>query len=368
MRRYQASKIIAAAIGLATAAVLLFFQLQAQDSIRLEADTPLAKINEDELTLAELKHFIQVHRASVIDYFIREHGADVHAGFWHQQFQGEVPGERLLAAAIEEAVRMKVELQLARQHGVVSEISYRALLQEMEKENERREAAIARGEAVYGPSRFDESSFIDFYKSKTAALLKETIADSQLLPSEQQLKLYYESVKTELYPVEDRILFEKFSITYKQNGEHSERMKEQMLRAAEALTQRLVAGDSAEASIKALEADFASTAAVFEGTLVLDESNASQMYKSQQQLYAALRNSDVLAPAPLIIDNTAEGRYEVVKIVERETAEAPNFAEVKDIVAMKYIEVAYEQYVDSHVQAANIRWLIDLDYEQLVDA
>ncbi len=356
MRRNAGAKgVVLLAIGCAAALLLaLFYRASASEPPDV-GGAAIAEVNGDIVAAAELARFASAARASVIDKFMREYGAEIDGGFWSREFRGESPRERLLAAAFEEAVRMKVELQLARERGIVADVSYDALLREMAKENERRAAALARGEPIYGPARFEESAFVEFYRSKTAARLRAALAETELLPSEERLRAYYEEAGAALFPAEDRIRYERFSVDYGREALRSEARKREARRAASALETRLASGERAEEAAKAVDG------ARFEGEHSLDESSASRMFKSEHALYSALRSGADAEATTAVVDDPAEGRYTVVRIVGREAAKAPRFEEVREQVEMSFLEKAYEDYVDASVRSARVVKLVDFD-------
>lgn len=359
MRRSRVSVlIIALAVGLASAVLLTeLFLLSKPRS--LADETPVAIVNEDFVTAAELASFASQRRAAVIEYFMREHHAEVDKDFWTSNFRGESPGQVLLAGALEDAARMKVEFQLAQQYGVVNDISFVSVMREMKRENERRAAAVSGGEPIFGPLRFETSGFINYYRNKTASLLKKTIADTTLEPSEQQLRSLYKTGIKDIAPVEDRIVYEKFSVYYRYNGQQSDSLKEEAKQAAEALWKRLKSDVSAEEVLMELRGTFSTLTAHYEGNLVLEERNASRMYKSENHLYTLLRSSHPADPVQPVVDDPAAGCYKVVRVIEREDGILPDFEQVRDLLKRDYIDQVYEAKVETNMQLAKISWLKD---------
>ncbi|MDQ6419884.1 hypothetical protein RB620_10610 [Paenibacillus sp. LHD-117] len=323
--------------------------------------TAVAEVNGDIVTLAELAHFAQFNRASVIEAYLTEDGAEMDENFWKKEFRGMTPIETLRGKALDEAVRMKIELQLAREFGFVSEVSYDSLLEAMKEENARRAAAIANAEPLYGPAKFEESTFIDFYRSKLAALVKERWAESVLRPDEEELRSYYESMKSSIAPMEDRMTYERITISYRHEGEDSEWRIKDAFKVATAVREHLLAGDSAAEAAAEPASLPSGITAVYDGEMALNEDSASRLYKSENALYLALRDSSAEHPVPAVIDDRAAGRYVVVRVTGREETKDPAFEEVRDQVRKLYIEGEYAAYVQSRAELASVQLLPAFD-------
>ncbi len=323
-------------------------------------DRPVAEVNGDVVTAAELAHFAKLHRASVMEAFLTEEGAALDEGFWSRDAGGTTPMETLRRKALRDAIAMKTELQLAREYGVADDISYGSLLALMEKENSRREAAVAKGEPLYGPASFEEDSFIGFYRSKLAASVKEIWAEKELAPSERELEAFYEGIKTTLSPMEERMTYETTAIVYRQDGEESEALREEASRIAEAVRQRLLAGEAA-AEYDSLPPGIS---IIREGESELNEDTASRLYKSGNALYEALRSSSADQPVPPVVDDRAGGRYIVANVTGRHAGKAPQYEKVRDIVRKVYVEQNYTELIRARAETASVK-LLPGYYEEL---
>lgn len=364
-RRGMARRFAPAALGVAAAAVAvaaavgLAARLPALGAGGDSGLTPVAEVNGDVVIAAELNYYARQHRAGVAEHYMREYGTDYDGSFWQREMDGATPAEELYERALNDAVRMKVELQLAREHNLVEDVAYDALMREMERENARRAAAVERGEPIYGPARFEESAFIDFYRGKIKTWLKEALAETVLRPSEEQLLAFYESALPELYPAEDRLLYDKLTVAYRHAGEDEAGLKREALAAAELIREHLEAGGAPAEAGSALPQPSGGIAAAYEGEHVLEEANASRLFKSEHALYAALRGASASElPAVLpVIDDAAAGRYVIVRVKEREAARQIGYEEVREQVRKVYLESAYEEYIGTVAQSARVELL-----------
>lgn len=325
----------------------------------------VAEVNGDPVTAAELSHFAKLHRASVIEAYLSlsEDNAVIDEKFWElkQDAGGITPMEKLRNIALGEAVRMKTELQLARELGLVGDISYGSLLEALERENKRREAAAANGEPVYGPARFEESSFIGFYRSKLAASVTELWSENELGSSERELHAFYEEIKTTLSPMEGSLTYETIAIAYRHDGEESDALRENAYRVAEDIRQQLLAGEAEDIAVGSLPTGIS---VIREGESELNENTASRLYRSENSLYEALRASTAESPVPPVVDDRAAGRYIVARVTGSHAAEPPEYGKVRDIVRRLYAERKYSELINARADAADIKLLPGF-YEEL---
>lgn len=324
--------------------------------------SPVAEVNGDIITASELHHFARMHRASVIESFMTAFEATYDDAFWRTEYGGSTPIEALRDLALGDAIRMKLELRSAFEQGIIESVSYEDLIEQMARENERRAAAVARGEPIYGPVRFEEDSFVDFYRSKINTALREALAADELEPSEQELMDYYEAVIPDLLPTEDRLVYDQYTIVYRTEGRDEERLKEAARMMAERVRSQMQDGIVVDSNTSAPAPELNAS---YERALVLDEVNASRMFKAENALYLALRESALSMSASAVIDDAAEGRYFVVKVQEQEHAERASFAETRDLVRKLYLEQAFERHIDKRVSDADVLSLPALEEQML---
>lgn len=130
----------------------------------------------------ELLLHMEGQRARIADEFRRQYGAEVDEAFWTRQFGDETPAERLRKAAGDGAARIQVERIIAWEAGALSDISFAAFMTALEKENERRASAVAAGQVVYGPTRFETVAYYSYYMSGIRNAAIEALLNAGQLP------------------------------------------------------------------------------------------------------------------------------------------------------------------------------------------
>ncbi|MCX7708971.1 MAG: right-handed parallel beta-helix repeat-containing protein [Clostridia bacterium] len=152
-------------------------------------DTVVARVSGYPVYARELRQRMEGRRADVYGYILNKYGAQDSENFWRTSFDGEIPGEIVKKAAMEESIRIKVQQILARENGILKDDSYLAFLNELEKENERRKDAIKGKQIIYGPEEYGEAEFFSYAFSNMVIRLKEKLNKNELLVPEETRKI-----------------------------------------------------------------------------------------------------------------------------------------------------------------------------------
>lgn len=109
---------------------------------------------------------------------------------WRARYGGRTALDRLSAAALDEIRADKALLLLAREQGLAVAVDHDDFLDEMAAENERRAAAVAEGQVVYGVTSFSA----DEYYSHRLTEIKTELAKRLPLPvSDAEVKAAFEA-------------------------------------------------------------------------------------------------------------------------------------------------------------------------------
>lgn len=158
----------------------------------LDERRSVATVNGERITVAEFGHWMRAGRAEVYQHFYREHGAVDNGRFWQSRFEGESPGEILKRRALAQAVRHKVQQQLAARKGVIDTSDYHRIMAEREAVNRRRAARAERGGTVHGPVTFTPQRYFERVTDRMVRKLKAALADGRFRLSESELRRRYE--------------------------------------------------------------------------------------------------------------------------------------------------------------------------------
>lgn len=315
----------------------------------------VAQVNGSPVNAVEFKRELERHRAEVIEGFHRTYGAKVDSDFWHADFNGQNPEEALKQRALKELVRTKIELELFRRHGLIEGTSYGDLIREMEKENERRLAAVRAKQPVYGPVPLDEPSFMNIYISKRRNELKEKLSEEELAAGVEDLKRHYEEIKDTLFVSEGKVRFEKISVSYKTavSGNDGGRGKEQAQATLDMARLLADQGKSLAEAAKELPGG-GGTVAVRYTEEELNSQTAGAYYKFQPALYSVLSSGLPVGRISPVFDEAAQGEMVLIKVIGRETGGYKSYEDQTRQVWSSYMDAAYSAYVDRLVDEAHV--------------
>ena len=147
----------------------------------------VAYINNEAITVSELKHWMLLEKASVFNYFYRKYRAEDSENFWTQKQGNEVPIEMLKELALEKAKRCKTQQILALEKGIIETTCFDDIIKEMEEINDNRRKKVDRDEAIYGPIQFTSRTYFSHVFDKMVLQLKDELSIHELKPNKEEL-------------------------------------------------------------------------------------------------------------------------------------------------------------------------------------
>lgn len=333
------------------AGVVVFYASAGANS----GQAPVAKVNGSVITTQEFKNELEQQRASVIDYFYQSNGVEYGKNFWKTNFNGENPEDTAKKRALQEIIRLKIELELAKQHDLIQGTSYEDLLHEMDKENKRRLAAVKAHEPIYGPVQLDESTFMNYYISKLRNQLKERLSEDELRVTEEELKQHYELVKDTLFTMEDRVRFQKISVSYKEDVQSNTNNQKKQLakKLMDSIKLLLDKGKKMDEAVRELQGENEAFAVRYTEE-DFNKDTAGTYFKSQAVLYSVLTDNLSVNQVSPVFDETMQGEYVLVKVTEREASGYKSFEENERNVWKNYLDTAYGDYLGKLIREAKV--------------
>lgn len=207
-------------------------------------DEIIATVDGVPITVQEFKRAIQINKPRVMNYFHEKYDAEQVSSFWTTSIGGEVPLDKLQKAAFDESVDIKVRQMVAKEQGVLGDISYRDFLKQLEQENERRAKATAKGQVIYGPIQYNEEAYFAYIMTNAATTVKQKL-EEKLRPDEVTLKSFYDQHKKELYAHPGEVKVSIISLSYLDSTQHIDQdKKEQAYKQLKEAETKLAAGVS----------------------------------------------------------------------------------------------------------------------------
>jgi hypothetical protein len=156
----------------------------------------IATVNGTPIHLNEFQKAIQANKAQITDYFHVKYNTQQSASFWSTSFGGEIPLELLKKKALDDCVRVKVQQIIAKEQGVMSDISYEGFLRSLKTENDRRQKAINDHKVIFGPVQYTENAYFEYVMSNAILAVTKNLTRNGWKPDDQQSKQFYEAKKT----------------------------------------------------------------------------------------------------------------------------------------------------------------------------
>ena len=165
----------------------------------------VATVNNEPVLMKELLMSEQKCKASIIQEFKLKYKLNYDDNFWQNKNFVISPFEVLKNKALELAIEIKIQQILARQYGLVKDISYTAFLNDLKVENDRRKKATLNKSVFFGPTQFSEENYFDYKYSNLIISLKRLLADSLFKVQDDKIRSLYENEKDSLYKLTDFI-------------------------------------------------------------------------------------------------------------------------------------------------------------------
>lgn len=269
--------------------------------------------------------------------------------FWDTEYDGVTPREVLLDTAMEDLVRSKVIQQECITRGIVAPADFRELEQAMEEENAARQSTAASGGVVYGTESYTLAQYNEYQMTMAIDELKEHLLKNELEPTEQQLRDAYDSLD-ESFKRKD-FTCAGWSIAWPATADDE---------AAAALVAEALES-TAPADLAAALADRLPGVTVEEFTF-----DSTEVHREDS---TAIERSDILfftepGECSSILYNALPTVYYVT---EKDGGGYYAFEESSRLGENKYINDAFEQFIDEKVAAATVEYSREKALEALRD-
>jgi hypothetical protein len=191
-------------------AVLLFFLVtgafgMAQVPVVATNAEPVLFVNNEPVGPDEFVWFMRQERAAVFQFFQAGFNHDSATNFWDRQFSNTTPRILLRERTVKRIVQAKVEQILFRELGLVEEIGYAPFLKQLEEFNRERESAAQQGEVVYGPVRYTQLQYYEYWMANLRIRATEQLTQNRWDVSNGKVKTFFEENK-EQFRVRERAI------------------------------------------------------------------------------------------------------------------------------------------------------------------
>lgn len=308
----------------------------------------VAKVNGESIEEKEFLRQLNLERAVTANYFKQKYNAEVNGDFWTRDFGGEVPVQYAKERTLKECIRIKIQQTLAKEQGLMEDITYTAFLKKLIEENKTRKDAVKNHQVIYGPEQYDENGYFSHMFSNLVNRLKEKLLDSEFKPSDAELREYYEKVKDIHYKKEDTVEFQAISISYgKEGGAFEDAERKEALERMKEIKARIDKGESFENIAKS------NPDGIKAETKKVNDDAASAYSKSAPQLFEAVRHLSANQVSD-VLDEINQRKVEVIKVIKREGGGYKAYEEFKDSLLLNYSSEKYNELLEKRIKEAMI--------------
>lgn len=143
-----------------------------------EEEKLVALVNGEPIEVLEWKAMMDEKRSEVLSKFP--------SGLKEKQAV-----EQLKQTALEECIRRQIILQLAKREGLIEQITYGELLEQMKKENEERKRKKEEGGIIYGVQEYNPQTYFTYLFSNLVPDLIAALREKELKIEENELLEHY---------------------------------------------------------------------------------------------------------------------------------------------------------------------------------
>ena len=141
----------------------------------------VAYIDGEPVSKEEFAFFAQKNKFKVIAMYRNNHKLEYHAGFWQDKSTKTTPGDVLKSITLDNIKHVKVQFILAKQYGIIENISFRAIQELLEKENIERKIALSKNRVIYGPEQYTMDNYFDYLTSNMVIKLKDYMVRNEII-------------------------------------------------------------------------------------------------------------------------------------------------------------------------------------------
>lgn len=151
----------------------------------------VATVEGESITSTEIRHWMLLNKTNVYNEFYRSHDATYGDDFWTKEFEGETPLEMLKRRSLEDAVRYKMQQQLAKQSGIHTFMDFDELMRDRERINQERKQKVEDGKSVYGPVNLTPRNYVKKVQDEMVQSIKDVLTATEFKIDDKKMRSLY---------------------------------------------------------------------------------------------------------------------------------------------------------------------------------
>ncbi len=304
----------------------------------------IALVNGEPLSLPEFNLILRENRALIYNYFSQKYPIQDGENFWTSNYGDENPADVIKTKTMKQSVEIKIQQSLAKEMGIIEDISYSFFKKKLKMENESRKQAIESKKVIYGPVKFSEEIYFKHLLSNIVIKLKEILARDNFSLAERNLKNFYEQNKNERYQRQPSLKVSKLAVYFYiyelNNGLISKQEAENLIQE---IKMKIDDGINFES--------FENDKNIAYEIQVFNDSTAAIDEKTNFQLKTAALLLSVGEYSRIIEEKTG---FFIIKCLSKKDGGNIPFDEIKSIVSSALIEKKYRELIEELIADAEI--------------
>jgi hypothetical protein len=304
---------------------------------------PVLFVDRQPVSSEEFVWFMQQERAGVLQFAKTKFNLDYGTNFWDRDLAGDTPRALLQQRTVERVVHEKVEQLMFQELGLVEDISYASFLKKLEKLNSERESAVQHGRVVYGPVRYTQFQYYEYWMANLRLRATEQLTQTKWNVSDGQVEDFYERNK-EKYRVGGTLTFEIVTLQTSNSEANGELIQ--------AIARKIISAVKAGADLKTTVQGYdGNIKAAWQRFNEMDDDRIGELFTDNEQAKQVLR----LSPGQSMLLPASDSMVQIVKCISKTPGHNLSFEEVKSRVRSIYIGQLYDYLVDEAVKKADVQ-------------
>jgi hypothetical protein len=151
----------------------------------------IALVREEPITLPEFRIQMDIYRSPIVSLCIKKYTINEGSFSWTEKYGFKSPLDILKEKALNESLKVKIQLLLMKEKGILQDISYATFLRDLKNFNKKRKETFSRQQVGYGPLEFSEKMYLNYTLSNNVILLKKILQQKEIFVTDSNLQSYF---------------------------------------------------------------------------------------------------------------------------------------------------------------------------------
>jgi PPIC-type PPIASE domain len=304
---------------------------------------PVLLVNGQPVSDEEFAWFMQQERAGVFQFVKTKFNLDYGTNFWDRDLAGGTPRALLKQRTVQRIVREKVQQLLFQKLGLVEDISYASIFKNLEKLNSERESAAQHGRVVYGPVRYTQLQYYEYWMADLRLRATEQLAQNERDVSDGQVRDFYERNKGK-FRIGGTLTLEIVTLQTSNSETNGETIQ--------AIARKIISTAKGGADLKTTIQEYdGNIKATWQRFNEMSDDRIGELFTDNEQAKKVLQ----LSSGQSLLLPVSKSAIQIVRCISKTPGHYLSFEEIKSRVKLIYIDQFYDQLVDEMVKKADVR-------------